>query len=94
MDRLRKSLLAVIGNALVLLMTQGVATAADAGPTHKELVRRGVNLWGAYCGYCHKPRPGSEFAPVQWETLMLHMRTRANLPAEDARAILEYIKMR
>ena len=56
------------------------------------VVPQGARLWPVYCSQCHNARPGSEFAPYQWNAIMMHMRTQANLPAKDARAVLEYLK--
>lgn len=58
----------------------------------RRLFREGARLWPVYCSQCHNARPGSEFAPYQWDAIMMHMRTQANLPAQDARAVLEYLK--
>ena len=58
----------------------------------RRLFRAGAKLWPVYCSQCHNARPGSEFAPYQWDAIMMHMRTQANLPAQDARAVLEYLK--
>jgi uncharacterized membrane protein len=83
--------------AIILLIAAPKAIRAAEQPSRKEkkaLFREGAKLWPIYCNYCHKARPGSEFSPVQWQTIMLHMRVRANLPAEDSRAILEFLKTR
>jgi mono/diheme cytochrome c family protein len=70
-----------------------MAMGAEENPTQRrQLFRDGARLWPVYCAQCHNARPGSEFAPYQWDTILMHMRTQANLPARDARAILEYLK--
>jgi hypothetical protein len=61
---------------------------------HAKLYLKGAQLWPIYCSQCHKARPGSEFSPAQWDTIMMHMRSRANLTGEDAQAILVYLKQR
>jgi hypothetical protein len=37
-------------------------------------------------------RYATERTDAQWKTIMLHMRTRAQIPAEDAKAILKYLQ--
>jgi mono/diheme cytochrome c family protein len=70
-----------------------MAMGAEENPTQRrQLFRDGARLWPVYCAQCHNARPGSEFAPYQWDTILMHMRTQANLPTRDARAILEYLK--
>ncbi len=58
----------------------------------RHLFQTGAKLWPVYCAQCHNARPGSEFAPYQWDQIIMHMRGLANLPAEDAQAIVEYLK--
>jgi len=95
--KMRSKLLKAIVIAMILLgsVSTGLRAAEQPGAMEKKaLFRRGVHLWPAYCGYCHKARPGADFSPVQWDTIMMHMRVRANLPAGDARAILEFLRSR
>jgi len=86
---------------LIVLLLTILAMAALCLPCRAEetskaeqrrLFREGARLWPVYCAQCHNARPGSEFAPYQWNAIMMHMRTQANLPAKDARAVLEYLK--
>jgi cytochrome c5 len=70
------------------------AVAAQARAEHAKLLLRGAKLWPVYCNTCHNARPGSDFSPAEWQMIMMHMRTQANLPAEDAKAILTYLKQR
>ena len=58
----------------------------------RALFMRGAQLWPIYCNTCHNARPGPEFSPAEWNMIIMHMRSQANLPAEDARAVLEYLK--
>jgi mono/diheme cytochrome c family protein len=88
-----KRILIALGLAALLIGAVGQAVWADQSAAEKrQLFREGAQLWPVYCAQCHNARPGSEFAPYQWDAIMMHMRTQANLPAKDARAILEYLK--
>src|SRR6202162_3658176 len=85
--------------ALVLLAgiagsmtTTPCRAAAETKAEKRQMMRQGAELWPVYCNQCHNARPGSEFAPYQWDQIMMHMRALPNLPCEDARAILEYLK--
>jgi len=88
-----------IGIAIAIILPV-VAVGADAperedeAKARKALVRQGARSWSAYCGSCHNARPPGERSPEEWDTLLLHMRVRANLPDRDARALLEYLKSR
>jgi mono/diheme cytochrome c family protein len=52
----------------------------------------GAELYAINCARCHPERYPTEFNSGQWQTIMLHMRVRANLPAAQAREILKYLK--
>jgi mono/diheme cytochrome c family protein len=81
--------------AAVLLLGVPSAIGAQLTKTEKaQLFLKGAKLWPVYCGQCHKARPGSEFSPTDWDTIMMHMRSRANMPDDDAEAILTYLKAR
>jgi len=77
---------------LLLCAVCGAGRADESAAQRRELFREGARLWPIYCAQCHNARPGSEFAAYQWNSIMMHMRTQANLPAKNARAILEYLK--
>jgi mono/diheme cytochrome c family protein len=76
--------------ATLLICPRGWTTETRA--EQRRMFREGAQLWPVYCSQCHNARPGSEFAPYQWNAIMMHMRTQANLPAKDARAVLEYLR--
>ncbi len=79
----------VLGVALLVCAS---AARADDTKDEKALFRRGAELWPQYCGDCHKARPGGERSAAEWDTIMLHMRVIAILPAENARAIQTYLR--
>lgn len=84
--------LTVAFTALCLLLPAPASADEEAG--RKALVREGARLWSPYCGACHNARPPAERSPAEWDTIMMHMRVRANLPAQDARALVEFLKGR
>jgi mono/diheme cytochrome c family protein len=54
--------------------------------------RSGATLYAVHCSRCHAERYPKEFNSGQWATLMIHMRVRANLSAQDARDVLKYLQ--
>ncbi len=52
----------------------------------------GAELYAINCNRCHPERYPTEWNSAQWSTILLHMRVRANLPAEQARAILKFMQ--
>jgi mono/diheme cytochrome c family protein len=86
--RLTKILALVIAGLML-----SVAAMAQENKTEKQkLFLDGARLWPVYCSQCHNARPGSQFSPAQWDAIIMHMRTQSNMPANDARAIEEYLK--
>jgi hypothetical protein len=64
--------------------------ARVSAPPHQTL--SGAELYAVHCNRCHPERYGPERTEAHWTTILLHMRTRANLPAEQARTILKYLQ--
>jgi mono/diheme cytochrome c family protein len=93
MTTLSKSIAIRLLAIVLLALTVGEALAVESEQQQRQLLfKLGAKLWPVYCAQCHNARPGSEFSPVQWDVIMMHMRTQANLPANDARAMTEYLK--
>ncbi len=76
----------------------GEDTARKVPPPAKNSSRRakpaltGPELYALHCNRCHPERYAPERTAEQWKTILLHMRTRANLPAQQARLILKYLQ--
>ena len=75
--------------------------AADAKPDkdakaenkeQKKPALSGAELYAMHCNRCHPERYATERTAAQWKTIMLHMRVRANLPAQQAKAILKFLQ--
>jgi hypothetical protein len=64
-------------------------------PVTKKAAKKkltGAEVYALNCNRCHAERYATEWTPSQWKTIMLHMRVRANLPADQARAVLKYLQ--
>ena len=82
--------LAMIAALIVAVASLALAKDADVKPAKKKLT--GEQLYAINCNRCHSERYPTERTEAQWKTLMLHMRVRANLPADQAKAILKYMQ--
>jgi mono/diheme cytochrome c family protein len=92
MTTLSRSIVIRLLAILLLALSAATALASESEQQQREMFKLGAKLWPVYCARCHNARPGSEFSPAQWNVIMMHMRTQANLPANDARAMTEYLK--
>jgi mono/diheme cytochrome c family protein len=83
---------AVLAAVVVVSASAIVAFAknGDAKPAKKKLT--GEELYAINCNRCHAERYATERTDAPWKTVILHMRTRAQIPAEDAKAILKYLQ--
>ncbi len=86
--RLKSSSLIAGGIFLIfILFIIGCAT------TMPQKQKTGAMLWGENCNRCHNVRTPSEFEDAQWDVVVSHMRTRANLTANEAEKIVGFLKV-
>jgi hypothetical protein len=82
--------------ALICLAALGCSTESHSpsAPEKKseQVMLSGAELYSMNCNRCHAERYPTERTAAQWKTLLLHMRVRANLPADQARTILKYLQ--
>ena len=78
-------------SALLLPIAYAGAGSKPASTTESHQLS-GSDLYTINCGRCHAERYPKEFQAIQWTTLLMHMRVRANLPAKHAREILKYLQ--
>jgi hypothetical protein len=85
------SMLALAG---AFMISFGLTLAQAAPPTAKTPPKKltGAELYAINCNRCHPERYPTEFTASQWKTIMLEMRVRANLPAQQANEILKYLQ--
>ena len=82
--------LAMAAAMIVAVASLALAKDADVKPARKKLT--GEQLYAINCNRCHAERYATERTDAQWKTVMMHMRTRAQIPAADAKAILKYLQ--
>jgi len=71
--------------------TNPKAVESKPSKTEKKTLS-GAELYSMHCNRCHAERYPTERTAAQWNTILLHMRVRANLPADQARTILKYLQ--
>ena len=92
-----RNILATILIATLAIGSICPSVSAQENPSpadQKRMFRKGAQLWPVYCNTCHNARPGSEKAPYEWDQVIMHMRALGNIPPDDAKAILVYLKAR
>ena len=77
---------------LIGCATNKQSAEVAAGTTGGATGKSGAQLWAENCIRCHNIRSPSSYSPVQWEVVMMHMRVRANLTADEHQKILAFLK--
>ena len=84
--------LAALAAALAAGLSLANLVQADDQKAAAPKKLTGAELYAVHCNRCHQERYPTEFTAAQWQTLMLHMRVRANLPAAQIKEIVKYMK--
>jgi len=92
---MKKIFVTILFASVALGATYGLTSAQPASDAERrQLILKGAKLWPIYCNQCHNARPPSEKAPYEWDLEIMHMRSLGNIPAENVRALIEYLKSR
>ncbi len=75
-----------------LICGSGTSVLADTSNVKPVKNLDGERLYAINCSRCHTERYPTERTDAQWKTIMMHMQVRANLPPEQARKIMKYMK--
>ena len=78
--------------SMVLFCQSGTVVLAQSDSAKPVKVLDGETLYAINCSRCHSERYPTERTDAQWKTILMHMQVRANLPPEQARKILKYMK--
>ena len=86
-----------IKNTSILLTTLFILGATislldSCLPSQKVAAKTGVQLWAENCQRCHNTPSSSTFSPEQWETVGMHMQTRALLTEDERKKIVAFLK--
>lgn len=96
-SKYRGTLVACLALAVLLVSftVPRIARAGDGKSVAEQTAVQGITgaqLYAVNCNRCHEERFPKEFTAVEWKTLMLHMRVRANLTADESKKILKYLQ--
>lgn len=83
--------------SITVLLVAGVSLMATANfvgckASQKVSAKSGVQLWAENCQRCHNTPSPASFSPEQWETLGMHMQTRALITDEERTKIVTFLK--
>ena len=92
-------LLVATGLTVTSCSTPASGTAKTSAPPEKKLpaagapvATGGAQLWAQNCSHCHNIRSPNSYSDAQWDVVLLHMRVRANLTAQEHKQILAFMR--
>ena len=69
-----------------------VALMDGCKPSQQVAMKSGAQLWAENCQRCHNTPSPSSFSPEQWETVGMHMQTRALITEDEKNKIVAFLK--
>jgi cytochrome c2 len=76
----------------ILFLGSIMTTIESCAVSAKITAKSGVQLWAENCQRCHNTPPPNTFSPEQWETIGLHMQSRALLTDIERNKIVDFLK--
>jgi hypothetical protein len=62
--------------------------------SQKVAAKPGVLLWAENCQRCHNTPAANTFSPEQWETIGMHMQTRALITEDERNKIVAFLQQK
>lgn len=78
--------------AIIFCITTIVIAMDSCKPSQKVAAKSGVQLWAENCQRCHNTPSSNTFSQEQWETIGMHMQTRALLTEDERKKIVAFLK--
>ena len=70
----------------------GGGSEGTPGTAQQASAKSGAQLWSENCSRCHWARPPQSYSDAQWQTVVHHMRLRADLTGQEQRAITTFLQ--
>ena len=78
--------------AMVVIIGLNIVLLNSCTVSQKITAKSGAQLWSENCQRCHNTPPPSTFSPEKWETIGLHMQSRALLTEKEKEKIVAFLK--
>ncbi len=84
--------LLVIGTMIISLSSIVFLTGSCSSQRELAAQKSGAQLWADNCLRCHNLPSPAAYNDVEWETIGLHMKERANMTTEQIEKIVSFIQ--
>ncbi len=89
--KIRKPLY-IVTTGLLALFAATLSLINGCAPSRAVTEKSGTQLWAENCQRCHNTPSPSSFSAEQWETIGMHMQSRALLTDNERDKIVEFLK--
>ncbi len=86
MKNIKRIFSVIVLGAMASIVINGCATSQSVAS------KTGSQLWGENCVRCHNAPSPSDYSGVQWETIGIHMKLRANLTEEETKKMVAFLQ--
>ena len=93
--RLSTGLFIAAAGGLLLMIgcaQNGGGSEGSTGTAQQASAKSGAQLWSENCSRCHWARPPQSYSDAQWQTVVHHMRLRADLTGQEQRSITAFLQ--
>ena len=77
---------------MVILLVTVIIILNSCAVSQKVSAKSGAQLWAENCQRCHNIPSPSTFSAEKWETIGMHMQSRALLTNTERDKIVEFLK--
>lgn len=77
---------------ILTVCVTALAAPDEALGQQSNRLARGAELWNLTCNQCHNRRSPVERTDSQWDVIVSHMRTRANLTKAEVQALVAFLQ--
>ena len=77
---------------MIVVMAPTLMIMNSCAVSQKVADKTGTQLWAENCQRCHNIPSASSFSPEKWETIGMHMQSRALLTENEKEKIVKFLK--
>ncbi len=77
---------------IVIVISPIMMIMNSCAVNQKIAAKSGAQLWAENCQRCHNTPSPSTFSPEKWETVGMHMQSRALLTENEKDKIVDFLK--
>ncbi|WP_218836720.1 MULTISPECIES: cytochrome c [unclassified Hydrotalea] len=88
----RKPLYTITLALVIVFAITGILSINGCAPTKAVAAKSGAQLWAENCQRCHNTPSPVSFSAEQWETIGMHMQTRALITQTEREKIVAFLK--